>query len=151
MTLSEDQRRKMLHAIGGRLFGGHRNHYMAGQKSEPWDQLVDAGLATVVVLTRPDDVWYTVTDAGLDRLRAELPSDGRKAWAITFEGHGTAAVRARTRGAARYLAATVFGDAFDLSTFDALRQVRSVKRAPWADRRGPYGRDEVLTIEESKP
>lgn len=46
MEITNAQRDKMLHAVGGVLDGcGHRNYYCAGEPDPDWEALVEGGLA----------------------------------------------------------------------------------------------------------
>ena len=46
MEITNAQRNKMLHAVGGVLDGpGHRNYYSAGEPDPDWEALVEGGLA----------------------------------------------------------------------------------------------------------
>lgn len=71
MEITNAQRDKMLHAVGGVLDGGgHRNYYCAGEPDPDWEELVEAGLAA-----RRDrgpelgGICYHVTVNGCNALR----------------------------------------------------------------------------------
>lgn len=71
MNITQSQRDKMLHAIGGRLDGpGTRNYYCAGNVDPEWEILVEAGLA--VLRDRGEEfggIYYHLTERGYEALR----------------------------------------------------------------------------------
>lgn len=72
MELTQSQRDKMMHALGGRVDGhGHRNYYCSGGADPEWDALVEGGLA-VRTDRGPElgGICYHVTASGYDALRA---------------------------------------------------------------------------------
>ena len=150
MTLTTEQREQMLHAIGGKLYDGHRNHYVTDEPSEVWDPLVADGLATRRDAPFGAGLLYHVSPDGLARLRAEMPSDERKGWEVKVGDHEPTVARATTRSKARYVVAQEYADAFNTSIGEVFKMVRYVRRAPWADLRGHYGRDEMLTTSEAE-